>query len=212
LNKLVRLSIKSGNLVVELLFELLILVLVAVIAIARSLRGRIEETFSESRDKEGAETYSIYQKILGESRRNQEIRDRQRLDYLRRIGRVNSARKAIINPSSTGTLVSSSFSKGLAGIIPGITPLEAARAIVYTTTTPVLPLPPVTYRMLIVRIPIPLPGAIGIPLLEGANATEFLKRFEDLCKEYSLSNEDRFTRLPRYYSRNVGDIIKSLRE
>jgi hypothetical protein len=76
LNKLVRLSIKPGNLTVELLFELLILVLVAVIAIARSLRGRIEEIFSESRDKEGAETHSICQKMPGESLRSQEIRDR----------------------------------------------------------------------------------------------------------------------------------------
>jgi hypothetical protein len=58
----------------------------------------------------------------------------------------------------------------------------------------------------------PLPGATGIPLFEGVNATEFLDRFEDLCKEYSISDQDKFNRLPRYCSRSVGDVVRSLKE
>jgi hypothetical protein len=129
LNKLVSLSIKSGNLAIELLFELLILVLVMVIATARSLREKIEGIRSVVRDKEGAEIHSIYQRILGESPRKREIRDRQRLEYLRRISRANLVRKATMNPSGTGTLASSGSSEGLAGV----TPLETVRATVYTT-------------------------------------------------------------------------------
>jgi hypothetical protein len=58
----------------------------------------------------------------------------------------------------------------------------------------------------------PLPGVAGIPLFEGANATEFLDRFEDLCKEYSVSDEDKLLKLPRYCSRDVRDTIISLKE
>ena len=58
----------------------------------------------------------------------------------------------------------------------------------------------------------PLPGAVGMPLFEGANATEFLDRFDDLCKEYLVTDEDKLTKLPRYCSRNIGDAIKSLKE
>jgi len=30
----------------------------------------------------------------------------------------------------------------------------------------------------------PLPGTLGSPMFEGANVTEFLKRYEDLCSDY----------------------------
>src|SRR5580700_5532359 len=116
-----------------------------------------------------------------------------------------------MNPSNTGTPVSSSSSKGLAGI----TPLEAVRATVYTTTTPVQPLSSVlqlvssapTFQM-----PMPMPMATGIPLFEGANATEFLDRYKDLCRQYNISKEDIFNRLPWYYSRSIGDTIRILKE
>jgi len=129
LNKLVSLSIKSGNLAIELLFELLILVLVAAIATARSLREKIEETRSGMRDKEGAEIHSICQRMPGESPRKREIRDRQRLEYLRRISRANSVRKATMNHSGTGTPASSGSSEGSARV----TLLEIVYTIVYTT-------------------------------------------------------------------------------
>ena len=57
-----------------------------------------------------------------------------------------------------------------------------------------------------------LPGVVGILLFEGANATEFLDRFDDLCREYVVVEEDKLAKLPRYCLRNVGDTIKSLKE
>jgi len=33
-------------------------------------------------------------------------------------------------------------------------------------------------------IPMPLPGTLGSPRFEGANVTEFLERYEDLCFDY----------------------------
>ena len=62
------------------------------------------------------------------------------------------------------------------------------------------------------RMPMPLPGAVGIPLFEGANTTEFLDRFDDLCREYVVVEEDKLAKLPRYCLRNVGDAIKLLKE
>jgi hypothetical protein len=100
-----------------------------VIAIARSLREKIERIRLVVRDKEGAEIYNIYQRILGESLRKREIRDCQRLEYLRRISRANLVRKATMNPSSTGTLASLGSSEGLAKV----TLLEIVRATVYIT-------------------------------------------------------------------------------
>jgi hypothetical protein len=37
------------------------------------------------------------------------------------------------------------------------------------------------------RLSMPLPGSPGIPYFEGANTTEFLDSFEDLCNEYSVA-------------------------
>ena len=36
---------------------------------------------------------------------------------------------------------------------------------------------------------------IGIPLFEGANITEFLDRFDNLCKEYLVADEDKLAKL-----------------
>jgi hypothetical protein len=58
----------------------------------------------------------------------------------------------------------------------------------------------------------PLPGVARIPLFEGANATDFLDRFEDLCKEYGVLEEDKLLKLPRYYSQDVRETIISLKE
>jgi hypothetical protein len=67
---------------------------------------------------------------------------------------------------------------------------------VVTLIVPAVTLPTISYLC----IPMPLPGVARIPLFEGANTTEFLDRFEDLCKEYGILEEDKLLKLPRYYS------------
>ena len=57
----------------------------------------------------------------------------------------------------------------------------------------------------------PLPGSIGTPLFEGANATEFLERFNDLCNDYSIALADRLIKLPKYCAREVGEAIKTFK-
>jgi hypothetical protein len=47
-------------------------------------------------------------------------------------------------------------------------------------------------------IPMPLPGTPGSPMFKGANVTEFLERYKDLCLDYHVSASDKFTRLPWY--------------
>jgi hypothetical protein len=69
--------------------------------------------------------------------------------------------------------------------LPIITPIISA------TTLPII---------LYLYILILLLSIIWVPLFEGANATEFLNHFEDLCKEYSVSDEDKLFKLPCYYS------------
>jgi hypothetical protein len=47
-------------------------------------------------------------------------------------------------------------------------------------------------------MPMPPPRTLGSPMFEGANVTEFLERYKDLCSDYWVSDEDRLTRLLRY--------------
>ena len=49
-------------------------------------------------------------------------------------------------------------------------------------------------------------------MFEGANITEFLERYEDLCSDYHVSDDDRLTRLPRYCIQPIAETIKSLKE
>ena len=58
----------------------------------------------------------------------------------------------------------------------------------------------------------PLLGSKGMLLFEGVNATKFLDQFDNVYKEYFVANKDKLTRLPRYYSWNIGDAIKSMKE
>jgi hypothetical protein len=58
----------------------------------------------------------------------------------------------------------------------------------------------------------PLPGTLGSPIFEGANATEFLERYDDLCSDYQVSEKDRLTRLPRYCIQPIAETIRSLNE
>ena len=61
-------------------------------------------------------------------------------------------------------------------------------------------------------VPMPPPGTQGSPMFEGANVTEFLERYEDLCSDYRVSDEDRLVRLPRYCIQPVAETIRSLKE
>ena len=61
-------------------------------------------------------------------------------------------------------------------------------------------------------MPMPQPGIVGVLLFKGANATEFLDHFDDLCKEYLMADQDKLTELLWYCSRNVSNSIKLLKE
>jgi hypothetical protein len=61
-------------------------------------------------------------------------------------------------------------------------------------------------------MPMPPPGTPGSPMFEGANVTEFLERYEDLCSDYHVSAADRLARLPRYCIQPIAETIKSLKE
>jgi hypothetical protein len=47
-------------------------------------------------------------------------------------------------------------------------------------------------------MPMPPLGTLGSPMFEGANVTEFLERYKDLCSDYQVLDDDKLTRLPRY--------------
>jgi hypothetical protein len=61
-------------------------------------------------------------------------------------------------------------------------------------------------------IPMPPPGTPGSPLFKGANVTEFLERYKDLCSNYQVSEKDKLMRLPRYCIQPVAETIRSLNE
>jgi hypothetical protein len=42
----------------------------------------------------------------------------------------------------------------------------------------------------------PPPSTQGSPMFEGANVTEFLERYKDLCSNYQVLDEDRLSQLP----------------
>jgi hypothetical protein len=58
----------------------------------------------------------------------------------------------------------------------------------------------------------PPPGTLGSPMFEGANVTEFLERYKDLCSDYRVSDKDRLTRLPRYCIQPVAETIRFMNE
>jgi hypothetical protein len=41
-------------------------------------------------------------------------------------------------------------------------------------------------------------GTLGSLIFEGANATEFLKRYNNLCSNYQVSEKDKLMQLPWY--------------
>ena len=58
----------------------------------------------------------------------------------------------------------------------------------------------------------PPPSTLRSPMFEGANVTEFLKRYKDFCSDYCVTDEDRLIRLPCYCIQLIAETIKSLKE
>ena len=69
-----------------------------------------------------------------------------------------------------------------------------------------------TTKLLLCRTPILLLGVVGMPLFEGANATKYLDRFDNLYKEYYVTNKNKLNKLSCYYSRNISNTIKSFKK
>jgi hypothetical protein len=61
-------------------------------------------------------------------------------------------------------------------------------------------------------MPMPPLGTPGSPMFEGANVTEFLERYEDLCSNYQVSDKHRLAQLPQYCLQPIAETIKSLKE
>ena len=49
-------------------------------------------------------------------------------------------------------------------------------------------------------------------MFEGANVTEFLERYDNLCSNYQVSEKDRLMRLPQYCIQPVAETVQSLKE
>jgi len=58
----------------------------------------------------------------------------------------------------------------------------------------------------------PPPSTLRSLMFEGANMTEFLKRYKDLYSDYRVTDEDRLIRLSCYYIQLIAETIKSLKE
>jgi hypothetical protein len=61
-------------------------------------------------------------------------------------------------------------------------------------------------------MPMPPLGTLRSPMFKGANVTEFLERYEDLCSDYQVSDDDKLTRLLHYCIQLIAKTIKSLKE
>src|SRR5258708_4384328 len=60
------------------------------------------------------------------------------------------------------------------------------------------------------RHPMPMPSSPGTPLFDGADVTEFLARFEDMCDEYQIDAPSRAQKLPRYCTVVVGRYVSTM--
>lgn len=60
--------------------------------------------------------------------------------------------------------------------------------------------------------PMPYPGSPGAPYFSGHNVTEFVNRFALICRDYGVSEEEMFEKLPWYCEKMIGDYIKSIPE
>jgi hypothetical protein len=67
--------------------------------------------------------------------------------------------------------------------------------------------------VMLYKVPMPLPGSPGAPYFEGANITEFLERFEEMCEDYRVEGSgEKLKRLPKYCSVMIGQSIKNTAE
>ena len=56
----------------------------------------------------------------------------------------------------------------------------------------------------------PQPGTPGTPFFQGKNVSEFLSRYEDMCEDYHVGNNEKIRRLPRYCDMLIGQTVESL--
>lgn len=59
-------------------------------------------------------------------------------------------------------------------------------------------------------MPIPMPGSPGTPHFDGNNATEFLRKWEDMCDVWRGLKEDRMKRLPLYCDKTIRDLVETM--
>ena len=61
-------------------------------------------------------------------------------------------------------------------------------------------------------MPMLLPGFVEVPFFRGRDTTEFLERYDKLCDEYSLKEEQKVAKLPRYCKQSISEVVKTFRE
>lgn len=60
------------------------------------------------------------------------------------------------------------------------------------------------------RMPLPAPGSLGAPWFEGKNVTEFLEMFDNMCEDYSISEQDRLKKVSRYCEFKTREYVQTL--
>jgi hypothetical protein len=67
--------------------------------------------------------------------------------------------------------------------------------------------------VILYKVPMPLPGSPGAPYFKGTNITEFLERFEEMCKDYRVEGSGKkLKRLSKYYTIMISRSIKNTTE
>jgi hypothetical protein len=56
----------------------------------------------------------------------------------------------------------------------------------------------------------PMVGSVGAPFFGGKNIIKFLERFEDLCLDYEVSDEQKVVRIIRYYSLDIRYYLRTI--
>ena len=59
---------------------------------------------------------------------------------------------------------------------------------------------------------ISLPGIFGILYFEGANISEFIECFEDMCDDYQVRDKNKIKRVPRYYTQIINQFVKEIKK
>ncbi len=58
----------------------------------------------------------------------------------------------------------------------------------------------------------PLLSIPGIPYFEEVNISEFIERFEDICDNYQVKDENKIKRVPRYCTQVISQFVKGIKE